>query len=537
MESREQSLDERYEMITRNLEDVVNGDELKKLLEQKPHPCIYWGTAITGKPHVGYFVPIYKIADYLKAGCEVKILFADLHGFLDHQKTGWDLLQHRYDYYKFVITEMFRSANVPVGRLAFLRGTDYQLSAKYTLDVYKMASLVTNDHVLKAGAEVVKQSKHPYMSSLMYPILQALDEEYLDADIQFGGIDQRKIFMFAREWMPKLGYKKRLYLMNPLIPGLNKSGKMSSSEPQSKINFDDSDELIRSKIFQAYSVDGCVEDNGLLALLKYVIFNHLRVQNRPFVVRRDAKWGGDMTFQTHEEVEEAFKNSGKGASLSSADLKRALADEMILLVDPLRRAINSRLELTQKAYPSLESPKVESAKLKAPTTQATIASLDIRVGKIIDVRRHEDADFLYVEVVDLGPDVPHRTVISGVVKQIPIEKMRDRLVLVLCNLPLKTMRNVTSEGMLLTATSVGPESEELVDLINVPQGSIIGERLSFGLPGEPDQLITKKRLDRILKSTKTDGNGLATYSMNGLTLFFKTSAGVCSSSLTNASIS
>jgi tyrosyl-tRNA synthetase len=48
-------------------------------------------------------------------------------------------------------------------------------------------------------------------------------------------VDQRKIFMFAREWLPKIGYKKRAYIMNPLIPGLGKSGKMSSSEKQSKV--------------------------------------------------------------------------------------------------------------------------------------------------------------------------------------------------------------------------------------------------------------------------------------------------------------
>jgi tyrosyl-tRNA synthetase len=75
---------------------------------------------------------------------------------------------------------------------------------------------VTTEHTSKAGAEVVKQvaifkenvvivyltilfSKvaNPLMSSLLYPILQALDEEYLGVDIQFGGVDQRKIFMFV----------------------------------------------------------------------------------------------------------------------------------------------------------------------------------------------------------------------------------------------------------------------------------------------------------------------------------------------------
>jgi tyrosyl-tRNA synthetase len=35
---------------------------------------------------------------------------------------------------------------------------------------------------------------HPLLSGLIYPGLQALDEEYLKVDAQFGGTDQRKIF-------------------------------------------------------------------------------------------------------------------------------------------------------------------------------------------------------------------------------------------------------------------------------------------------------------------------------------------------------
>lgn len=68
---------------------------------------------------------------------------------------------------------------------------------------------LTNSSLMQAGAEVVKQVASPLMSSLLYPILQALDEEYLGVDIQFGGVDQRKIFMFAKEHLPKVGYKKR----------------------------------------------------------------------------------------------------------------------------------------------------------------------------------------------------------------------------------------------------------------------------------------------------------------------------------------
>jgi len=61
----------KFEMITRNLQEVVGPDEIKAVLDQRDLK-VYWGTATTGKPHVAYFVPMSKVADFLRAGCEVK---------------------------------------------------------------------------------------------------------------------------------------------------------------------------------------------------------------------------------------------------------------------------------------------------------------------------------------------------------------------------------------------------------------------------------------------------------------------------------
>ena len=53
-------------------------ERIKPILE-KGHLSLYWGTATTGKPHIAYFVPMTKIADFLHAGCEVciKVLTSD----------------------------------------------------------------------------------------------------------------------------------------------------------------------------------------------------------------------------------------------------------------------------------------------------------------------------------------------------------------------------------------------------------------------------------------------------------------------------
>ena len=57
---------------------------------------------------------------------------------------------------------MLTSIGVPLEKLRFVRGTDFELSKDYTLDVYRLSSLVTEHDARKAGAKVVKQVRSSY---------------------------------------------------------------------------------------------------------------------------------------------------------------------------------------------------------------------------------------------------------------------------------------------------------------------------------------------------------------------------------------
>jgi tyrosyl-tRNA synthetase len=56
------------------------------------------------------------------------VLFADLHAYLDNMKAPWELLALRSEYYEQVIKAMLQSIGVPLEKLKFVKGTDYQLS-------------------------------------------------------------------------------------------------------------------------------------------------------------------------------------------------------------------------------------------------------------------------------------------------------------------------------------------------------------------------------------------------------------------------
>ena len=119
--------EEKYKLITRSLQEWLGDDKLKTILKERDLK-VYWGTATTGRPHIGYFTPMSKIADFLRAGVEVTILFADLHAYLDNMKAPWDLLELRTQYYEAAIKAMLRSIDVPLDKLKFVKGTEYQLS-------------------------------------------------------------------------------------------------------------------------------------------------------------------------------------------------------------------------------------------------------------------------------------------------------------------------------------------------------------------------------------------------------------------------
>ncbi|XP_031367645.1 tyrosine--tRNA ligase, cytoplasmic isoform X2 [Apis dorsata] len=495
--------EEKYELITRNLAEWLGDEKLKSILKQRDLK-LYWGTATTGRPHIGYFTPMSKIADFLKSGAEVTILFADLHAYLDNMKAPWELLELRTQYYEKIIKAMLKSIDVPLEKLKFVKGTDYQLSKEYTLDVYRLSSIVTEHDAKKAGAEVVKQVVNPLLSGLLYPGLQALDEQYLKVDAQFGGIDQRKIFTFSEKYLPLLGYEKRIHLMNPMIPGLAGS-KMSSSEEDSKIDLLDNASVVKKKLKKAFCEPGNISDNGVLSFAKYVIYPLLK-EGESFNIYRTAEFGGDISFDTYEDLENAFAKE----EIHPGDLKNAVEIYINKLLDPIRKEFetDSKLKnLANKAYPP-QKPKI--------IEELTPARLDIRIGKIIEVSKHSDADSLYVEKIDLGEATGPRTIVSGLVNYVPLEQMKDRMVVVLANLKPANLRGVQSHGMVLCASMDEPMRR--VEPLRPPLDSKPGEKVIVDgyEDGSPDDVLNpkKKIWEKLQVDLVVNGNGEASWNGN-----------------------
>lgn len=155
--------------------------------------------------------------------------------------------------------------------------------------------------------------------------------------------------------------------------------------------------------------------------------------------------------------------------------------------------------------PKKDQPKKEAANAAAaaakPEAPVDISRLDLRVGRIISAKKHPDADALYVEEVDVGEEQP-RTVVSGLVKFVPLEQMQNRMAVLLCNLKPAKMRGVTSQAMVMCAST--PEKVEILD---PPAGCQPGDQVHVeGYTRNPDPVLNPKQkvFETVAPDLKTD---------------------------------
>jgi len=161
-----------------------------------------------------------------------------------------------------------------------------------------------------------------------------------------------------------------------------------------------------------------------------------------------------------------------------------------------------------------------------------VLRVEMRVGVILSAEKHPDADSLYVEQIDVGDSKGPRTVISGLAKFIPIEKLVGKKVVVICNLKPSKMRGIVSEGMVLAGSS-GQDENEVVELVEPPSAAVVGELVEiqgYAKPRPDVQLKSKSALDawkRAATLLAADGDGKAIYGSKDKPRKLTTSAGEC----------
>ena len=131
---------------------------------------------------------------------------------------------------------------VDVDNAEIVNNSDWLFKLNF-VDMIKLASkvtvaqIMTRDDFAKRFAENRPISVHEFF----YPLMQAYDSVVVDADIEFGGTDQRFNNLLGRDIQAAYGKENpQMVILLPLLEGTDGVVKMSKSFPQHCISLTDS---------------------------------------------------------------------------------------------------------------------------------------------------------------------------------------------------------------------------------------------------------------------------------------------------------
>jgi tyrosyl-tRNA synthetase len=325
----------KLETIVANTEEVVTNEELKIVLN-KSKPKGYIGFEPSGTVHLGWKICTNKIKDFINSGFDFTVLLADWHAYIN-DKLGGDIdkikLCGRY------MEDCFAAMGVNKDKVRFVYASDYVNDPGYWELVLRTAKSMSVARVKRAmdimGREAEEAEKD--RSKLFYPAMQVSDIFYLDLDVAYGGMDQRRAHMLAREVSKKIGKKTPVAIHTPLLTSLQAGGrmdpveaKMSKSKPDSMLSIHDDAEAIKKKLNKAFCPEKQIDGNPVLEICKYVVFPELK--GEAFLIERPEKFGGNLEFSSYNDLETAYADG-----LHPLDLKNATILYVNNILEPVRK--------------------------------------------------------------------------------------------------------------------------------------------------------------------------------------------------------
>ena len=337
--------EEKVKLITRNCQEVLTEEDLKKLIESGKDIQHYIGFEISGLVHLGTgLMSMGKIADFLKAGIKCKIFLADFHTFLNNKLGGdWDNIRWASEsYFKQALIASLACFGVDESQVEFISGKElYEQNPTHWETFMRVGKHVTLSRNLRSISIMgKKQGNDVDMATLFYPPLQVADIFTMKVDLAHAGMDQRKAHVVAREvgdklpggWTPIAIHQNLIAGLTPPEAGANdeESLKMSKSKPNSAIFVHDTPEEIKSKLLKAYGPPKEVEFNPLLNWVKTLVF--WGEETGEFTIERPEKFGGNVIYTKHTDLVADYASG----ALFPLDLKNALADWLIKKLEPAR---------------------------------------------------------------------------------------------------------------------------------------------------------------------------------------------------------
>jgi len=344
--------EERVQRVVRFASEVVTEEEVRALLASNEHPKAYIGFEPSGSLTVAHLITARKILDLAEAGCDVTVFLADWHAWIN-DKLGGELSRivaaGRY------MESTFAALGADPERVRYRWAHELVGSADYWARVVRAAKAMSLARAKRAMSIMGRSEEESELdaSRLFYPAMQVADIFELPVDLAYGGMDQRRAHVLAREVAHHYHWPVPAAIHTPLLSSLKGGGrmnpadgvverKMSKSDPSSGIPIPSEKSVIVERIQNAFCPAKEVEGNPVVEVVRFIV---LPWEGR-LVVERPAKYGGPLEFANEKE----FLTSWADGRLHPQDLKGAVADSLDRLLEPARRYFAAHPELSPTSF-------------------------------------------------------------------------------------------------------------------------------------------------------------------------------------------
>ena len=330
---------ERVARVVRNTQEVVTREELRTLFETHDRVRSYIGFEPSGPFTVAHLITIRKVLDLAEAGIDVTVFLADWHAWIN-DKLGGDL--SRIAAAGRTMQATFAAYGADSARVRFRWAHELTGSSDYWARVVRGAKATTLARTKRAMSIMGRSEEESNLDSsrLFYPAMQAADIFELPVDLAYGGMDQRRAHVLAREVAHHYGWPVPVAIHTPLLSSLKGGGrmdptegiteaKMSKSDPGTGIVLPAERAEIDARIAGAFCPAKQLEGNPIVEAVRYIVLPW----EGKLTVGRAAKHGGPVEFAD----EPSFVRAWTDGTLHPQDLKGAVAASLDRLVAPARR--------------------------------------------------------------------------------------------------------------------------------------------------------------------------------------------------------
>ena len=238
MQQTQMELDEQITYLLKGAAETITEQELRQKLEKSQR---------TGKPltvkvgfdptapdlHLGHTVLLRKMKHFQDLGHRVIFLIGDFTGLIGDPTgrsktrpalTREEVIENAETYKKQVFKILDPQKTVIDFNSRWLGSLSSQdwigLCARYTL-----ARMLERDDF----ARRISSNQPISIHELLYPLAQAYDSVFLEADFELGGTDQKFNLLVGRDIQREFGQEPQVLVMTPILEGLDGVEKMSKS--------------------------------------------------------------------------------------------------------------------------------------------------------------------------------------------------------------------------------------------------------------------------------------------------------------------